>query len=403
MPMISSDADNAPGTVYYAVAMTGVAIVGCFVPEVMLPFGVGIFATSIGDGFAGLVGQSIENYNPKIYGNKSLFGSLTNFICTFISAFIMNCVFIMKLQIWHIIFISLLAVSLELVTGWGLDNISITWGVTALTYGFMYFDNITNYLVPILLTPFVIAFAIKKNALTKGGVLFAIVIDILISVSLGNFGFVLLVSFFVLAICIDRFKKRIKKSGRGDESEKGDCRDYMQVCANGLLAAILSVLAFITNEHVFLVSFAATLAEAMADTAASGFGIAARVTVDPWKMKRCEGGISGGMSVIGTFASFVGAYVIAIIAYAFGEVSFPEVCIITLAGFSGGIFDSFLGSLVQVKYKCTVCEKITEKRMHCGEPTLKHSGLSFIDNDGVNILSGFFAAVISGAVMLLLG
>lgn len=37
MPMISSDSDNAPGTVYYAVALTGVATVGCFLPDVMVP------------------------------------------------------------------------------------------------------------------------------------------------------------------------------------------------------------------------------------------------------------------------------------------------------------------------------------------------------------------------------
>ena len=45
MPMISSEGDNAPGTVYYAAAMTGVAIIGCFVPDVMLPFGIGVMCT----------------------------------------------------------------------------------------------------------------------------------------------------------------------------------------------------------------------------------------------------------------------------------------------------------------------------------------------------------------------
>ena len=59
MPMISSDSDNAPGTVYYALAMTGVSLVGCFIPEVMLPFGIGVMCTSIGDGFAGVIGQLI--------------------------------------------------------------------------------------------------------------------------------------------------------------------------------------------------------------------------------------------------------------------------------------------------------------------------------------------------------
>ena len=59
MPMISSEGDNAPGTVYYAVAMTIMATVSYFVPLMMYPFGIGVFCTSFGDGLAGLVGQSI--------------------------------------------------------------------------------------------------------------------------------------------------------------------------------------------------------------------------------------------------------------------------------------------------------------------------------------------------------
>nr|MBE6545708.1 hypothetical protein [Oscillospiraceae bacterium] len=58
MPMISSDADNAPGTVYYALAMSVMAAVTLFIPEMILPFGIGAFCTSLGDGLAGLVGQS---------------------------------------------------------------------------------------------------------------------------------------------------------------------------------------------------------------------------------------------------------------------------------------------------------------------------------------------------------
>ena len=76
MPMISSEADNSPGTVYYAVAMSGVAAVGCFVPAVMLPFGIGVLCTSFGDGFAGVVGQLCAKKNPKIYKNKTLIGTL---------------------------------------------------------------------------------------------------------------------------------------------------------------------------------------------------------------------------------------------------------------------------------------------------------------------------------------
>ena len=82
-PMIASDADNAPGTVYYGVAMSIMATVCLFVPHFVLYFGIGVFCTSLGDGFAGLVGQTVKKYNPKIYGKKSLLGFLTNLLVSF--------------------------------------------------------------------------------------------------------------------------------------------------------------------------------------------------------------------------------------------------------------------------------------------------------------------------------
>ncbi len=402
MPMISSDNDNAPGTVYYAVAMSGVAAVGCFLPEVMLPFGVGIMCTSVGDGFAGVVGQCITRKNPKIYGNKSLYGTIANFVASFGAAFVLNLIYDLGLSVWHSLAIAALSVTLELVTGRGLDNITITWGCTALTAGFMYFDNIGFYLVPILLSPWFIAVAYKKRALTFGGVVMAVVVDLFISVSLGNFGFTMLGTFFAIAVLVDKFKKRIKIQGRTEESQKGDCRDYMQVIANGMLAGLSALLYLGSRERVFIIVFSAALAEALADTVSSGIGIAAKRTYDPFRWRACESGISGGMSLLGTFSSLVAAYGMSMIAYAFDVVNFAEALIITGAAFLGGIFDSFLGSLLQAKYKCPVCGKITEKREHCGEPTEHARGLSFIDNDAVNMLSGIFAALAAAGIFLLI-
>jgi uncharacterized protein (TIGR00297 family) len=401
MPMISSENENAPGTVYYAVAMSGVAIIACFIPGVMVPFGIGIMCTSLGDGFAGVVGQSLKKYNPEFYGKKTVFGFIANFIMSFASALVISKIYSAGLLLWHCLAIAFLSSTLELVTGMGLDNITITWGVTALAYGFIYFENINSFIVPILLSPIVIGFAVKKKALTYGGVVMAIVLDALISFSLGNFGFVLLISFFFGAMLIDKFKKRMKKQGRTDEAEKGDCRDYMQVIANGLLAGISAVLFFASGNKVFLFAFIAALAEAMADTASSGIGVAAHRTYDVWKRRRCEMGLSGGMSLIGTFAAFVASYAMAMIAYAFGAVNIVGVVIITISAFLGSVFDSLLGSLVQAKYKCRICGKITEKGVHCGESTNIYSGLAFIDNDCVNLLSGIFAAVMAGVLSLL--
>ena len=95
--------------------------------------------------------------------------------------------------------------------------------------------------------------------------------------------------------------------------------------------------------------------------------------------------------------------VIGLIAYAFGAVDVKLLFVASLSAFLGSIFDSFLGSLFQVKYKCTECSKITEKEVHCGKPTVKYSGFSFFDNDVVNLLSGAFAAIVAIIVTVLIG
>lgn len=402
MPMISSDGENAPGTVYYAVAMSGVAIVGCFVPEVMLPFGIGIMCTSVGDGFAGVVGQLVRKYNPRIFGNKTLFGCLANFVASSLSAFVIAQIFsINTLEPWHFLAIGLLSVELEAVTGWGLDNISITWGITALTYGFMFYANINNYLAPILITPLIIAFAVQKKALTSWGVVGAILMDIVISLALGNFGFVILITFFVGSLIVDKAKKLAKKRGRTEETAKGEHRDVIQVIANGFVgSAMACAYIFSHGNPIFIVAFIASFAEAFADTVASGIGAFAKHTFDPFRMRNCESGISGGMSVVGTVASAIGAFLLSTIALPFGF-GWQVAVIAGACAFLGVIFDSFLGSLFQVKYKCRLCSKITEKRQHCDLPTEHYRGFVAIDNDVVNFSSGVFTTALAIIVCLI--
>lgn len=405
LPMISSEDDNSPGTVYYGVAMTGVAIVGCFVPEVMLPFGIGIFCTSVGDGMAGVVGQAIKKYNPKIYGNKTLFGSITNFVFSSLGALILSSLYGMEISLCECLMIGVLSAGVELISKGGLDNIFITWTVTALAFSFMYFPAITGYLLPILLTPFVIALVVKKNALTRFGTYAAVIVDIVVSLAFGNLGFVVLIGFFGGSIIVDKLKKRTIKQGRADEAAKGDTRDAIQVLANGFVASACAV-AFILSEGnpIFAVGFVAAMAEAFADTAASGIGAFSKNTFDLFRWKKTGSGLSGGMSFIGTLASLVAAIILPLIAMLMsrGAFNFKYVIIASVAAFLGTIFDSLLGSLFQVKYKCRVCSRLTEKHTHCDTETAYESGLKFVDNDVVNITSGFFATVISIVLVLLL-
>ena len=404
MPMISSDDDNAPGTVYYAAAMTGVAALGCFVPDVMLPFGIGVMCTSVGDGFAGVVGQSIGRYNPKIYGNKSLFGTLANVVASALSAFVISSLYSLEIGIVSCILIGVLSAELELITPYGLDNVSVTWGTTALAYAFINFASIGNYLVPIIFTPVIIIFALSKKALTLDGVITAILLDVLVTMAFATRGFVVLCSFFIGAIIVDKIKKRYKNKGREDKEAKSDCRDYMQVLANGLPALVTSIAFLLTQNPIFAVPFVASLAEAFSDTVASGIGAFSRKTYDPFRREKCESGISGGMSLIGTVSSLIAALVIGGIAYFIGIGSFglSDLFAVSLSAFLGTLLDSLLGSLVQVKYKCTVCGAITERAEHCSKKTVKHSGFEAIDNDIVNLISSSFAAVVATVIALLI-
>ncbi len=405
LPAMSSDGDNAPGTVYYAIAMSILAFASLFVESLILPFGVAVFCTSLGDGLAGVVGQMIRRHNPKIYGSKSLFGTLANLIVSFSVPLVFGYIYGLELNVLHCVFIAIFATEIELFVSKGLDNIVLTLFVAALAFGFAFYPIVINYIVPILLTPLIIAFCYSKKALTFGGIIFAIILDFVISVSLGNFGFVILLSFFAGSIVVDKIKKKRLKLGQKvvyDVEKKGDQRDAVQVLANGGVATALALAYLFLPREIFIIAFVCSLAEAFADTVASGVGVFSDRVYDIFRFKKCEKGLSGGMSLIGTFSSLLASALIAFIAFCFGKINVWGALIVTGSGFFGGVFDSFLGSLLQVKFRCSVCGKITEKEVHCEEKTEKYKGLRFVNNDVVNFSSTLFAAALGAAIYLLI-
>jgi uncharacterized protein (TIGR00297 family) len=392
-PMISSEDDNAPGTVYYGLAMSAMALISMFIPKMLVPFGIGAFVTSFGDGFAGIVGQLAKRHNPKIYKNKSLFGSVANLVVSFIVCLVFSQIFTLGLSIFDCFAIALLAVGLELITPFGLDNISTTLATAFLAFGFINLPEIYLFVFPIIITPLIIALVFEKRVLTPLGILLAIILDLGISLTLGNSGFIILFAFLFLSVLTDKIKKK-RITALGGE-KRGDCRDHIQVIANGLVPLTSALLFAVSGNRAFLFAYVVSLAEAMGDTCASGIGVFARKTVDPFRMKKCDKGLSGGMSLIGTLSALVGSYLISLIAYLLSVIDLKLFILSGAIAFVGTVFDSMLGSLVQVKYACKVCGKITEKEEHCNSKTEKHSGLRFFDNDVVNFLSGAFSALLS--------
>ena len=398
-PMIASDGDNAPGTVYYGVAMSIMATVCLFVPHFVLYFGIGVFCTSLGDGFAGLVGQAVKKYNPKIYGGKSIFGFLTNLAVSFAVPLVFEAVFGMGLKVWHCLLIGFFSATVELISAYGLDNITVTLGTAFLSFSLIYIETIGNYFVPIILTPLIIAVVLKKKALTPFATVLAVFLDIVVSLTLGNYGFVLLLTFLVGSVLIDKIKK-IRQTDDGI-TKRGDCRDAVQVVANGIVPMFFAIFTALYQHPAFLVGYIAALSEAFADTAASGFGVFSRKTFDLFKWRPAEKGMSGGVSLIGTASALFASFVIPALALLFDIINWQLFLIASAVAFLGVVVDSLLGSLVQVKYRCKACGKLTEREWHCEKKTDKVSGFEFFDNDVVNLLSGAFAAIFATAIILI--
>ena len=396
MPMISSESDNAPGTVYYAIAMSIMATICLYMPDLMIPFGIGVFCTSVGDGFAGVVGQLVKKHNPKVYGNKSLFGLLANFLFSSGVAITFMLGFDMNIELWHCFMIGILSAGLELVTVFGLDNITITLGTAFLAYSFIRWPIIEFFILPIIVTPFIIAIVVEKKVLTKNGLILAMILDAVISLTLGNFGFALLAAFLFCSVLIDKVKRHAKKND--GIVKKGDCRDGIQVIANGLVPMMMALFYSLTFNQIFIYAYVAALAEAFADTAASGIGAFSSSVYDIFKMKKTKPGLSGGVSVVGTLAAFAAPFCISLIAFLFGAVGIEYFVLISVAAFIGVMFDSALGSLLQIKFKCPVCGEITEREVHCKKLGKRYSGFAFFDNDIVNFFSGAFAAILIAVV-----
>ena len=399
--MISSDSENAPGTVYYGISMTVMAIISLFLDGFIFAFGIAVFCTSVGDGLAGVCGSLFKRRNVKIYKNKTLVGTASAFLFSLASTLVFSSIYSLGLTLGQAALIGSLSAGLELVSEYGLDNITLPLGTAAFSYLMMTSGDIMKYVVPIVLTPLIVALVSSLRLLTDKGILMALALDFIVSMALGNFGFVLLLSFLLLSVVIDKVKKKLKK-GSDDITKKTGARDSVQVVANGIIPSVFALLYLVFGNFVFVIGYVTSLAECFADTAASGFGMLSRKAFDPFRMKRVESGISGGMSVLGTLSSLCAAFMISAIAIPFGALDLKLWVVCAVGGFIGALVDSALGSLVQAKYRCSVCMKITEKDSHCGKKTDFVSGIKQINNDTVNLISCVLGSLVSIIVFLFL-
>lgn len=177
--------------------------------------------------------------------------------------------------------------------------------------------------------------------------------------------FWVLVVVFFLTLAATRAGYLRKQELKVAEGERG--RSASQVMANLGIAAL--VLAFPSVNAAHLMALAA-LAEAAADTTSSEIGTAfsARpVLITSWRP--VPSGTNGGISLNGTTAGIIAAFITAACASAFGLLHASGILIVGAAGAAGMLVDSVIGA------------------------TLERRG--YVNNDAVNLVSTAAAAGIA--------
>lgn len=253
-------------------------------------------------------------------------------------------------------------------------------------------------------------FSYITNLLTKSGAFAVLFIAIIVC----GFGpwltWALLILFFTSSGCIHFAKKMLKVNNIDTITEKGHTRDAWQVIANSLPAITSLIIFYYTKNQLFLIGYVSAIAGATADTWGSEIGTLSRTAPRSIiSFKSIEQGISGGVSVLGSIASFFGSLLISVsfwLLYELYHTSNLSVSMLLLVplicGVANAFIDSLLGATLQVKYSCPVCGQVTEKRQHHLNQTQRISGISWLTNDWVNFFSGCLTVTLSWFIVFYL-
>jgi len=232
----------------------------------------------------------------------------------------------------------------------------------------------------------------RAHSLTPSGAGAAWTVGTLVLYGSGWRGGAVLAAFFIGSNLVSRVGR---KSAPVPLDAKPDRRDLRQVYANGAPGA-LGALIGRADPVLGLWILTASLAAAAADTWATSFGLRSRATP---RLLAFGGpvppGTSGGVTLAGSVAALAGAAVVS----ATGAMAAERVWLLplgTLVGFAGMVLDSIVGALAQGRFYCAACDQPSEWRVHrCGNKTELRGGLSWVDNDGVNLVATSLAALVA--------
>lgn len=256
---------------------------------------------------------------------------------------------------------------------------------------------IDSVLIGLFISGLVAGLAYFKRSLDKSGLLAASLLGMLIYVFGGILVWGTLIAFFISSSLITKLNEnKDKKHTQG--------RNYVQVIANSLVPVIFSVLYYVFNNEIFILAAVVSISTSNSDTWASEIGAMSKgKTFYILNFKVAPKGVSGAISGLGTFASLIGALFMGLVFVGLYAITEPMTLtqvlyygfVITTCGFLGNLIDSYLGALIQAKYRGVDTGTYTEKRWLPNEKVVLASGLALITNDMVNLLSALSASILT--------
>ncbi|MGQ9595957.1 MAG: DUF92 domain-containing protein [Thermoproteota archaeon] len=253
-----------------------------------------------------------------------------------------------------------------------------------------------------------------SRSLTFSGVLASAMIGV-IALFLGGWGcFAIMLVFLILGVAFTKYRHREKELGILVQ-EKGGVRTWVNVFANGMPATIPIILEALGGMEIFPIFFLATVCSAMADTLSTEIGLLSRSQprLITNLRKKVEKGLSGGVTLLGTFAGLIGSLIIVITASVLVFAGVPSILMnvrdfgrmilaSSIAGFLGMLIDSLLGATIQAVYASKANGMLCEDPRKCNGECDLVKGFKPIGNNSVNLLSCMLAGMLGIAIYILL-
>ena len=232
----------------------------------------------------------------------------------------------------------------------------------------------------------------KKGSVSKSGLVALLLISGLF-IGLQQIGFlIVLFSMFASSSLLSKFKSAQKIYLKQVVGVSGP-RNATQAISNLGIAVAAFCCYYIFKHNGFIYAFLGSVASSNADTWASEIGsLSKKPPLLITNFKKVQKGLSGGITLLGTFSGVVGAFFISAVGIAVITIEGINLNLLFgvafISGTAGFIVDSYLGALFQAKYKNKDSDALTEVK---NSNLVK--GYSWLNNNGVNFISSLFAAI----------